>query len=102
MTLCDAAEFTELEDYNYIYFFSPFPSPVMQTVIKNLTKSLAKKPRKMTIIYLNPECHDAVVTDSPFVKQQEFDHPTLRYYIYSNISEVSVHGTGNAVNTLAL
>ena len=84
MALCDAAEFTELEDYNYVYFFSPFPSSVMQIVIKNLKGSLAKKPRKMTIIYLNPECHEAVVTDSPFVKQQEFEHPTLRYYIYSN------------------
>lgn len=85
MVHCDAAEFTDLDDYNYVYFFSPFPSSVMQTVIKNLKESLAQNPRKMTIIYLNPECHDAVVADSPFVQQQEFDHPTLTYYIYSNI-----------------
>jgi len=81
---CNAKEFTALNEYNYVYFFSPFPYPVMQAVIENIKKSLSKNPRRITIIYLNPECHDAVVTDSPFVKQREFDHPSLKYYIYIN------------------
>jgi SAM-dependent methyltransferase len=85
---CDATEFTDLDDYNYFYFFSPFPCPVMQSVIGNIEKSLLCRPRKATIIYLNPECHDAVVTDKVFVKQAEFDHPTLRYYLYSNILNI--------------
>ena len=83
--LGDAMEFTDLERYNYIYFFNPFPCPVMQKVIGNIKKSITEKPRKMTIIYLNPECHEVIVADSPFRKQQEFEHPTLKYYIYSNI-----------------
>lgn len=82
---CDATEFNDLDGYNYFYFFSPFPCPVMQSVIKNIAASLARQPREVTIIYLNPECHDVVVADTPFVKRQEFEHPTLRYYIYSNI-----------------
>lgn len=80
----DATGFTALDDYTYFYFFNPFPCPVMQSVIENIEKSLARKPRKVTIIYLNPECHDVVVAGTPFVKQQEFDHPSLRYYVYSN------------------
>ena len=36
------------------------------------------------IIYFNPEYHDSVVTDSPFVKIKEFNHHRLSYYIYSN------------------
>jgi len=82
--LCDATEFNDLDDFNYFYFFSPFPCPVMQLVIRNITTSLERKPRKVTIIYLNPECHKVIVAGTPFVKQQEFAHPTLRYYIYSN------------------
>ena len=82
--LCDATEFVELDDYNYFYFFNPFPCPIMRTVMENIEKSVAVRPRNVTIIYLNPECHDAVVKNTSFVKQQEFDHPTLRYYIYSN------------------
>jgi methylase of polypeptide subunit release factors len=84
VTLCDASCFTDLDDYNYFYFFSPFPHGVMSDVIRNLCASLEKRPRKTTIIYFNPECHDAVVTNSPFVKSDEFHHHELMYYIYHN------------------
>jgi SAM-dependent methyltransferase len=84
LVLSDAVEFTELDDYNYVYFFNPFPCIIKQSVIENLKISLTRKPRKITIIYLNPICHDAVVTDTPFIKQEEIDHPSLKYFIYSN------------------
>jgi SAM-dependent methyltransferase len=84
MYVCDAADFTDLDAYNWFYFFSPFPSAVMSAVIRNIRASLAHNPRKASIIYFNPECHDAVVTDSPFVKTNEFNHHELRYFIYSN------------------
>lgn len=80
----DAADFTDLDDYNYFYFFSPFPGEVMRAVIGNIGASLARLPRKATIIYFNPEFHEAVVTDSPFVKVRELDHHALRYFIYTN------------------
>jgi SAM-dependent methyltransferase len=84
MTVGDAAEFTDLDGYNYFYFFSPFPSAVMRSVIKNICDSLTRRPRKAVIIYFNPEFHDAVVSDSPFVKTREFNHHELSYYLYSN------------------
>jgi SAM-dependent methyltransferase len=82
----DATGFTALDDYTYFYFFNPFPCPVMRKVIGNIMESVDRKPRKVTIIYLNPECHDVVIADTPFVKQQEFAHPFLRYYVYSNMA----------------
>lgn len=84
MTVCDAADFAALDEYNYFYFFSPFPAAVMSAVIRNISASLAHTPRKATIIYFNPEYHYAVVTDSPFVKISELNHHELNYYIYSN------------------
>ncbi|MGB9082394.1 MAG: class I SAM-dependent methyltransferase [Desulfuromonadaceae bacterium] len=84
MNVCDAADFIELDEYNYFYFFSPFPAAVMSAVIRNICASLTNNPRKASIIYFNPECHDAVVTDSPFVKINEFNHHELKFYIYSN------------------
>jgi SAM-dependent methyltransferase len=84
MIISDAADFTDLDGYDYFYFFNPFPAAVMSTVIKNIASSLARRPRKLTIIYFNPEHHESVVTDSPFVKIQEFHHHDLSYYIYSN------------------
>ncbi|MEJ2648982.1 MAG: class I SAM-dependent methyltransferase [Sedimentisphaerales bacterium] len=87
----DASEYLDLDGYNFFYFFNPFPCPVMERVIGNISKSLLRKQRKVTIIYLNPECHGVIIADSPFSKQAEFDHPTLRYYIYSNANEEN-HG----------
>jgi SAM-dependent methyltransferase len=84
MRVSDAADFTDLDEYNYFYFFSPFPCSVMSTVIQNICSSLIASPRKAAIIYFNPECHDAVVSDSPFVKVMEFHHHELDYYVYSN------------------
>jgi SAM-dependent methyltransferase len=85
MVVCDAVEFTDLEEYNYFYFFNPFPGNIMRVVIENIESSLKKKPRKVTIIYFNPEHHDTVITDSLFAKIDEFDHYRLRYFIYSNV-----------------
>jgi hypothetical protein len=83
MTVSDAADFTDLDEYNYFYFFSPFPRSVMAAVIQNICSSMKANPRKTVIIYFNPECHDAVVTGSPFVKVMEFHHHELGYYVYS-------------------
>lgn len=84
MLVSDAADFTDLDEYNYFYFFSPFPSSVMSAVVKNISVSLLQQPRKAVIIYFNPEFHYAVVSNSPFVKTGEFHHHELDYYIYSN------------------
>ncbi len=84
MNVCDAVNFADLDEFNYFYFFSPLPAAVMSAVVRNIRASLTNKPRKATIIYFNPECHDAMVTDSPFVKINEFNHHELKFYIYSN------------------
>ena len=77
-------DFTDLDGYNYFYFFNPFPANIMSIVIKNITASLARKPRKATIIYFNPEFHESVVADSPFVKIKEHHYYRLSFYIYTN------------------
>jgi 16S rRNA G966 N2-methylase RsmD len=87
MVVIDAADFTDLDEYNYFYFFSPFPGSVMRRVIINIGNSLLKLPRKAVIIYFNPEYHNEVITDSPFTKIDEFNHHDLKYFIYSNVHE---------------
>jgi SAM-dependent methyltransferase len=84
LSVCDATEFSDLDGFNYVYFFNPFPGAVMREVMANINESLARAPRKMTIIYLNPACHDCILENSPFRKLGEFPHHLHRYYIYSN------------------
>ena len=86
MVASDAADFTDLNGYNYFYFYSPFPRSVMAAVMHNIQSSLLEKPRTVHLIYCNPEFHDLVITDSPFHKSDEFNHLQLHLpiYLYSN------------------
>ena len=81
---CDASEFTQLNEYNYFYFFDPFPCVVMQDVLSNIERSIVELPRQVTIIYLNPFCHDLIESSSVFVKTRELDHFEHKCFIYSN------------------
>lgn len=62
----DATLFTDLKKYNYIYFFNPFPAPIFRKVMNNIENSLNKSPRKITIIYNFPKCHEEVIRSGVF------------------------------------
>lgn len=84
---CDAADFNQLKEYNYFYFFDPFPCVVMRDVLSNIEKSISEYPRKVTIIYLNPFCHEIIDASKLFVKTQEVPHFAHKCFIYSNTAE---------------
>jgi SAM-dependent methyltransferase len=62
----DATLFEDYDDFNIIYFYNPFPEVIMEKVIKNLAKSLERKPRKLTIIYDFPTCHETIIASGLF------------------------------------
>ena len=84
---CDAAAFGPLEKYNYFYFFDPFPCAVMMDVLKNIEQSIRAQPRKVTLIYLNPSCHDLFEASAVFEKVQELPHFEHDCFIYTNEQE---------------
>jgi SAM-dependent methyltransferase len=81
---CDAADFRDLDDYNYFYFFDPFPCAVMKEVIRNIENSINKHPRKVTLIYLNPNCHAEIEASSVLYKIRELEHFQHDCFIYTN------------------
>ena len=84
---CDAAAFGPLEEYNYFYFFDPFPCAVMMDVLKNIEQSIRAQPRRVTLIYLNPSCHDLFEASDVFRKAQELPHFEHDCFIYTNEQE---------------
>jgi SAM-dependent methyltransferase len=58
----DAAAFHELDRVTHVYMFNPFPAEVMATVMANLRASLARVPRALTLVYVNP-AYAAVVEE---------------------------------------
>jgi hypothetical protein len=89
---CDAAEFKQLHEYNYFYFFDPFPCVVMQDVINNIEQSILEHPRKVTIIYLNPLCHDLIESGKAFIKTKELPHFEHKCFVYSNGENIYIPG----------
>jgi SAM-dependent methyltransferase len=83
---CDAANFKQLGEYNYFYFFDPFPCVVMAEVLNNLEQSLLEKPRQITLIYLNPNSHALIEERPTFVKTGTLDHFEHECFIYTNRS----------------
>ncbi|NVO12215.1 MAG: class I SAM-dependent methyltransferase [Bacteroidales bacterium] len=81
----NAVDFNSYDDYNYFYFFNPFPSFVMLKVLEKLKNSIQKKPRKVIIIYANPTCHDDIINTNVFSKIVGFRYKTKSpIWIYSN------------------
>lgn len=80
---CDAASFRDYDEYNFVYFYNPFKTPVMKAVIENLGASLKRRPRHCTIVYRFPTCHDVLVSGG-FEKIREFNHGPLPIAVYVN------------------
>jgi SAM-dependent methyltransferase len=79
----DASGFTDLDRVTHVYMYNPFPCVVMRAVIANLRASLLRRDRELTMVYKNPECHDAIV-EAPrlFEKIQETKAGVHWWFVY--------------------
>ena len=67
--LCgDAREFAFPEGPIFLYFFDPFPAPILAVVMANLERSLHGSPRPVFIGYQNPVSQRIIAACSPFQK----------------------------------
>jgi Methyltransferase domain len=50
----NAATFGGIDEYQFFYFFNPFPRPVMAQVVANIAASVTRRPRPVMLLYFNP------------------------------------------------
>lgn len=81
---CDATQFKDLDDYNYIYMYNPFTAVIMEPVLRNIAESLVRRPRKLTIIYKHPKCNDLFVNSSLFDEIRKFDIGDSKFNVYTH------------------
>lgn len=62
----NAAEFSDVDGYDYFYLYNPFVGETFRGVIRQLEASHWRKPRVMTLIYSNPFCHQSVIEHGVF------------------------------------
>lgn len=75
---CDAREFHDMDIYNYIFLFNPFPCNVMVTVMENIKESLTRRPRILNMIYVNPICHDMIMSGGVFNQFRNVEHSWIK------------------------
>lgn len=55
VTHANAVDFSFKKNMHVLFFFNPFKETVMKEVIKNILASLKRYPRKIWIVYINPQ-----------------------------------------------
>lgn len=73
----DAADVkSELDEYNWFYYFEPFKRTLFIKTIENITDSIKRKPRKVYIININPVYHDEIIKSGFFILTNQFTMAT--------------------------
>ena len=62
----DAASYRIPDDVTFIYLYNPFKGELFRRVLGNITESLDRNPRDLTLIYANPELDDDVTATGRF------------------------------------
>jgi predicted RNA methylase len=81
----NAADFAKYDPYNMVYFYNPFPREIMVKVMDYIVESINRAPRRMVIIYDNPNWGMEITRSGDFIKANEYpDEWGNRIFIYTN------------------
>jgi SAM-dependent methyltransferase len=78
----DVTHYEIEDDQNVFFFFNPFDDVVLEAVVKNIKKSLQRKPREIAIIYYNP-VHSHIL-DNSFLPKNGYIIGGEEYMLYVN------------------
>ena len=83
----DATRFSRYGEFNHLFMFNPFPSEIMESTLQRIVNSMDEIPRKLTIIYYNPTCHEDIVATGRFhiVKELYDSMKGYKTFIYESI-----------------
>jgi SAM-dependent methyltransferase len=76
----DAREFPIPADPLFVFLNNPFPAPVLEAVLANLSASLRKYPRRLLLVYANPLL-ERVVLSAGFLHKTGGTH---QYSVFEN------------------
>lgn len=78
----DATDYEIEDEQNVFFFFNPFDDVILEAVVKNMERSLQRKPREIAIVYYNP-VHSHVL-DHHFLPKDRYIVGGEEYVLYTN------------------
>ena len=82
--ISDAADYSINNDENVFYMYNPCKEIVLKKIIDNIQSSIHKQPRRILIIYHNPQPNNVIEQQDNFVKSGEFFFWGHNFAIYTN------------------
>jgi hypothetical protein len=80
----DVTNYEIKPDENVFFLGNPFKGVIISQVLDHIATSLANHPRKVSIIYYNPEEAYAIESRDDFKKVEEISYWGFNFVIYSN------------------
>ena len=81
----DVADYAVNADEMVIFLFNPFNERVMASALINICASLELCPRKMLLIYHNPEYDQVFEVCDDFVKLYDLNYWGYKFTVYSSV-----------------
>jgi hypothetical protein len=78
--LRDAGAFAELDDYTVLFMFHAFSDVVLGRLLANLLASLDRRPRRVRVVYSNPEDEALILGTGRFERVLDY-HPYREFRI---------------------
>lgn len=78
----DIVDYEIKDDENVFFMFNPFDEVITSSVLKNITNSFDKKPRKIWLIYNHPDYSDLIEGQGAFVKAGEYTYGVSKFNVY--------------------
>lgn len=70
LVTCDATEFPIPDDMTVAYFYNPFVGESFKQVLANIIDSLDRAPRRLVLIYANPQMEEYLTQTGRFTLQR--------------------------------
>jgi predicted RNA methylase len=78
----DVVDYEIKDEENVFFLYNPFDPVVMSSVLRNVDKSLEKKPRRIWLIYLTPVHRDVIERHRGFAKLGEYILGGSEFIVY--------------------
>lgn len=94
---CDAADFEDFDPYTVLYMYHPFGEAVTRQMLDHLAASVARCPRRVTLLYRNPVYHELLL-EAGFRLTGRFNHLAHPFHVYTFVrhaAEALGYGEGD-------
>lgn len=77
----------ELDAYNWFYIFQSFRGKLFSDVMERICESQERNPRRVHMIYINPECHGMIEKTERFQLTNQFTIMTRQRVVHVYVSK---------------